>query len=235
MPIPTADAVQARYDAIIDRATTEAAKMPPSGAYVESDEVAMRHVQQTTGKHIDMLPRRYATAALEDLKATQQPALLQAWMADRDALTLWMFGGVGTGKTYAAAALFLEFVARDGVRRLRGGRGNLGMFTSLAALIDSLRGDGGDDAWRRAKNTPFLVLDDFAHIRPTDWGVERVWMLADHRVNAGLRTVITTNAAFDALRDVWGAGTMDRLTEAATSVTITGASQRKPFTFGAAQ
>jgi DNA replication protein DnaC len=125
---------------------------------------------------------------------------LEAWLANPGGRHLFLAGPAGTGKTHAATAVAFRYLAE---------RGGQVAWWSVPSLLDALRpGQAGDveTTWQRVRAADLLVLDDLAHTRPTEWAVERMWMLADARVGAELRTVITTNATWDDLTGDVGCG-----------------------------
>jgi DNA replication protein DnaC len=186
----------------------------------------VKPVRSAILEHLRRLPDRYRAAELDALDAAQRPDVLRSWLADPESFTLWVAGDIGTGKTFAVAALLTEWAVRRAAENPDAG--NATTWWSVAALLDAMRRDPDDAAWRAVKNAEILVLDDFAHVRPTEWAIERMWMLADHRVSRGLRQVCTTNARVSTLRDVWGAGVIDRLSENRWSLAITGDTRRRP-------
>jgi DNA replication protein DnaC len=177
------------------------------------------------------LPSRYRTALLTDLKPEQQPTLIRAWLEHPDAQTLILAGDNGTGKTYAAAAVANATAARGLRAELRVVPAR---WWTVAQLLDELRPSSEDceGRWRDAKAAPLVVLDDLGHTRPTEWAVERLWMLIDHRVTNGLRQVLTTNASWKRLVETWGPATLDRLYERSAIIKMTGKSRRRPLDLG---
>ena len=178
-------------------------------------------------RHLDRLPGRCRHALLSHLRTEQQAPLLDAWVANPGALTLALGGDVGVGKTYAAAAVAnavaaLRLRVDPHIRPVA--------WWTVAGLLDALRRDQDDTVWTEAREAALLVLDDLAHTRPTEWAVERLWMLIDHRVSNGMRQVVTSNADWQVLTATWGAGTMDRLSEDAVFVRLTGSSLRGAIT-----
>lgn len=179
-------------------------------------------------RHLARIPGRYRGASRSGLKTEQRPGLIDEWLSTPDATTLMLAGDHGVGKTWMAAAV-ANAVAVASLRTST--RGIPVGWWSVAGLLDDLRPSAprAEVTWELAKNVPFLVLDDLAYTRPTEWAVERMWMLADHRVNTGLRQVITTNAKWPVLESTWGPGTMDRLRDGALDIIVTGPSRRTPL------
>jgi DNA replication protein DnaC len=104
---------------------------------------------------------------------------------------LVLVGDVGRGKTHLAAAIknHLEEVA---------------VFITATSLLDHLRATYAptsqvtyDRAFDRFLNAQVLILDDHGTNFSTPWAEEKLFQLINHRFNARLPTVITTNIAFD--------------------------------------
>jgi DNA replication protein DnaC len=54
-----------------------------------------------------------------------------------------------------------------------------------------------DRAFDRFLNAPVLILDDYGTHSSKPWAEEKLFQLINHRFNARLPTVITTNIPFD--------------------------------------
>lgn len=171
------------------------------------------------------VPARFRGAHLGELKEPQCPEELARWLADPEALTLFIVGAPGRGKTHAAYAIANAVAAQGAVFAHP-----LPHAWSVPGLLDALRPSAKDaeGTWGLVKNTPLLVLDDLANVRPTDWAIERVWMLADARTGDNLRTVITTNASWADLEATWGTPTMDRFRDRSAVVKFAGENHRRP-------
>src|SRR5579859_302875 len=119
---------------------------------------------------------------------------------------LVMTGLVGCGKTHLAAAIKNE----------RDKQGFQTLFMTAPDLLDYLRAtyapdsnvtyDRGFDAIRNAE---VLILDDYGAHSSTAWAEEKLFQLLNHRFNARLPTVITTNQPLDRGASVGGAPTQE--------------------------
>jgi DNA replication protein DnaC len=103
-----------------------------------------------------------------------------------------MAGQTGRGKTRLAAAI--ANYARDSGKQV--------MFVVVPDLLDRLRSAYNpqnpasfDTMFDRVRNVPLLVLDDLGAQSGTAWADEKLFQLINHRYNACLPTVITTNLA----------------------------------------
>jgi DNA replication protein DnaC len=115
-----------------------------------------------------------------------------------EAPTGWLVlsGPSGCGKTHLAAAIANRQIEL----------GNEVFFTVVPDLLDHLRATFGpgsdvtyDELFEAVRNTPLLVLDDLGTQSDTSWAQEKMFQVLNHRFNAELPTVITTNHAISEL------------------------------------
>lgn len=119
-----------------------------------------------------------------------------AGYADSPQGWLVLRGNYGVGKTHLAAAI--------ANRQLE--MGNEAVFVSVPDLLDHLRAtyrfesdDTYDERFERVRSSKLLVLDDLGVESPTNWAVEKLYQIFNHRYNAKLPTVITTNHELEEL------------------------------------
>jgi DNA replication protein DnaC len=127
--------------------------------------------------------------------AEQQHALRRAYdncthYAQEPENWLLLIGGYGCGKTHLAAA----------IANARLDLGEPVLFMVVPDLLDHLRTTynpeseiGYDELFEELRNTPLLILDDLGAQSSTAWAQEKLFQLLNHRYNAQLPTVITTN------------------------------------------
>jgi len=103
---------------------------------------------------------------------------------------LILTGSYGCGKTHLAAAITNECLAR----------GVPALFVVVPDLLDYLRASfaptsqiGYSQRFEDVRNAAILVLDDFGTQNATPWAQEKLYQILNHRYNAQLPTVITTN------------------------------------------
>jgi DNA replication protein DnaC len=103
---------------------------------------------------------------------------------------LLLRGGYGCGKTHLAAAIANECLSR----------GQPALFVNVPDLLDHLRATYGpnsevsfDERFEEIRNAPVLILDDLGTQNATPWAQEKLYQVFNHRYNAQLSTVITTN------------------------------------------
>lgn len=109
---------------------------------------------------------------------------------------LLLTGTYGCGKTHLAAA----------IANARLSAGQTAVFMIVPDLLDHLRAaynpnneTSYDDLFEQMRNTPLLILDDLGTQSSTPWAQEKLFQLLNHRYNAQLPTVITTNQNVDDL------------------------------------
>lgn len=138
------------------------------------DKLAPKEMKDSSGTH-DCLTQAYQAA-----KA----------FADHPKGWLVLSGPSNSGKTPLACAIVnqqLNF-------------GQPAFYIGVADLLDHLRSTFGpsstisyDEFFEQVKNTPLLVLDDMRIESDTSWAKEKLEQLLNHRFNARMATVITTD------------------------------------------
>lgn len=133
--------------------------------------------------------------------ATQKASLRLAFetahkYADAPRGWLLLHGGYGCGKTHLAAA----------IANARLAAGQPVLFVNAPDLLDHLRATFGpgsevsyDDLFERVRNIPLLVVDDLGAESPTQWAQEKLYQIFNHRYNAALPTVVTSNTELERL------------------------------------
>lgn len=120
----------------------------------------------------------------------------------------WLFfrGGYGTGKTHLAAAI--------GNYRLE--HGHPVIFATAPDLLDHLRSSYTaqeytyDELFEKLRSVELLIIDDLGTESPTEWALEKLYQLLNHRYVTRQPTVITTNHALDDLEGRIRSRLMDR-------------------------
>ena len=109
---------------------------------------------------------------------------------------LLFIGGYGCGKTHLAAA-----IANDALNK----RVPL-YFAVVPDLLDYLRAtfdpnseSSYDQRFDAIRNVPLLILDDLGTENSKPWAREKLYQIINHRYNAKLPTIITTNNDLDAI------------------------------------
>jgi DNA replication protein DnaC len=109
---------------------------------------------------------------------------------------LLIHGPSGAGKTHVAAAIANRCIER----------GQPALFVVVPDLLDHLRSSykpdaemGYDALLEQVRTAPVLILDDMGTQSGTAWAQEKLFQILNHRYNAQLPTVVTTNLSIDRL------------------------------------
>ena len=109
---------------------------------------------------------------------------------------LLIHGPSGAGKTHVAAAIANRCIER----------GQAALFVVVPDLLDHLRAAysptsevGYDALIEQVRSAPTLVLDDLGTQHATPWAQEKLFQILNHRYNAQLPTVVTTNLSLERL------------------------------------
>lgn len=111
---------------------------------------------------------------------------------------LVLVGPSGCGKTHIAAAVANRCIER----------GLPALFVVVPDLLDHLRGAYRPDAdvayselFEQVCAAPVLIMDDLGTENATAWAKEKLFQIVNHRFNARLPTVVTTNLPLAKLED----------------------------------
>lgn len=131
-------------------------------------------------------------------------------------------GGVGTGKTFAAACIANHLLnQRIPV-----------IMTSFVKLLESMQGFSEDDSAliARLNRAKLLIIDDLGAERSTDYALEKVYDIVDSRYRAKLPIILTTNLSMTELKestDIRYTRIYDRIFEMCYPMQFKGQSWRK--------
>lgn len=135
---------------------------------------------------------------------------------------LLFYGGVGTGKTFAAACI-ANYLLDHRVPVV---------MTSFVKLLDTMKGFQSDDQAMIAKlnKAKLLIIDDLGAERSTDTALEKVYNIVDSRYRSQKPLIVTTNLPLNEIRhpqDTARARIYDRILEMCVPISCIGASLRK--------
>lgn len=111
--------------------------------------------------------------------------------ADSRGYFLW--GNVGTGKTYLAGCIANALMEQEVPVRM----------TNFAAILNDLTGTlNGRNAYiERLCSFSLLILDDFGMERGTEYGLEQVYNVIDSRYRSRKPLIVTTNLTLSELQN----------------------------------
>lgn len=138
--------------------------------------------------------------------------------AKENNLGLVIFGDVGTGKSYMAAAIANALIDRFVSVRMTNCSNIINAIFKDNSIIDEL--DKFD----------LLILDDFGTERLTDFGEEQIYNIINGRYECGKPLIITTNLSLKEMKEpqsISGKRIFDRIWEMCSPVEIKGESIRK--------
>lgn len=159
--------------------------------------------------------------------------------------SLLLRGGVGNGKTTTVKSIVATFEALKllAAQKLSNDSWQMAaeqyaVYTALSKLpslriasaVDVVALAKDEDSFRQMRNSLILIIDDLGTEPATAkvYGTEQtpIAEVINHRYEAMLTTIITTNLNDDAIAKRYGERTIDRLREMCERLTFTGASYR---------
>lgn len=146
------------------------------------------------------------------------------WRSMREKGTgLLMWGGIGSGKTFAAACI-AHAVTEQGYPVL---------MTNFGRILNSLSGMFSEDKnhyLASLNEFDLLIIDDLGIERSSGYAMEQVYHVVDNRYLSGLPFIITTNLTLDEMKapmDLAHARIYDRILERCMPVCFTAANFRR--------
>lgn len=160
---------------------------------------------------------RFDTAEMtENLKKCKNYA--DKWDEMKKGTGLLLWGGVGTGKTFAAACIVNELLER----------GIPAMITSFPRILNSGGYDKSEVA-SQMRNYELVVIDDLGVERDSEYALETVYMVIDERYKSGKPTIVTTNLTLERLEhpeNIRQKRIYDRILEMCVPICFSGKSRR---------
>jgi DNA replication protein DnaC len=180
-----------------------------------------------------VIPRKYRGVSFDRPPVTEIPesrvrvvrqyvgALAENLEAGRG---LWLYGGVGTGKT--TLAMLVSRAALDAGRSVA--------IYSLPRLLAEIRDtfqDDGDGSYvsflDRLAEVDLLHIDDFGAEKSSEWVLEQLYAIVNARYEEERAMVLTTNLERNELAEQITERTVSRLEEMCTVLPLFGADARK--------
>jgi DNA replication protein DnaC len=145
-------------------------------------------------------PRIVSILQKEDIK----PALIES---------TYLYGKVGTGKTYTAFLKLLQWSKYNKINRTFG---KSFKFVNATELLDEIKKSyeeresiSSSKLIAMYKNVDLLIIDDFGTQSKTDWAYQIFYLIVSHRYDHLLTTIYTSNLSLTQLAKTL---TDDRLT-----------------------
>jgi DNA replication protein DnaC len=166
-----------------------------------------------------IIPSKYHDAEFTNLKPGAQQHLA-AWL--ETPFSIYMSGTAGTGKTYTAAAL---------LRAAWGASVHSAAWANVPTLLDELRrsmnqADRTSGQIEELCSATVVVLDDIGAEKPSEWVLDRLYVIVNSRYERELPTVFTSNLPLSQLYDRLGSRIASRLAEMTQQFEIGGDDRR---------
>ena len=148
---------------------------------------------------------------------------VEQWQTMRaENLGLFLWGGVGTGKSFLAGCIANALMEQEVPVRM----------TSFARILNELNSSfsGRNEVVDKLCRYPLLIIDDFGMERGTEYALEQIYNIVDSRYRSRKPLIVTANLALDEIRhpqDTAHARIYDRLLEMCVPVSCIGVSLRK--------
>ena len=188
-------------------------------------------------KHIDLVRRLkaegFSDPAMLDWKFEndngRSPQMCHAhryveqWQTMRaENLGLFLWGSVGTGKSFLAGCIANALMEQEVPVRM----------TSFARILNELNSSfsGRNEVVDKLCRYPLLIIDDFGMERETEYVLEQIYNIVDSRYRSQKPLIVTTNLTLDEIRhpqDTAHARIYDRLLEMCVPISCIGVSLRK--------
>lgn len=164
------------------------------------------------------LPERFKHAAFATLPESIR-ICVENVRTTRRGMYLW--GPIGTGKTYAAYAIKKQLQEEMGISA---------RMLSAPEMFDLIRDDfKNKDTFnleRIMANRGILIIDDLGVEKPSEWVSETIFKIIDRRYREVLPTIITSNLELGELSEHLGDRVASRITEMCDVIKLDGGDRR---------
>lgn len=163
------------------------------------------------------VPLRFRNAKIEDAPESIRTRVEEIKTTRKG---LFIFGGVGTGKTHIAYAI---------ARHIYGQKTQVQVLNS-AELMDNIR-RGYDKPFDETfeelmKYRGLIILDDVGSEKLTEWVAERFYLLVNRKYNQMVPIIMTSNFSIQQLAERIGERVASRIVEMCHIVELTGEDRR---------
>lgn len=147
---------------------------------------------------------------------------VEQWQTMRaENLGLFLWGGVGTGKSFLAECIANALIEQEVPVHM----------TNFARILNELNSSfsGRNEVVDKLCRYPLLIIDDFGMERGTEYAREQVYNIVDSRYRSQKPLIVTTNLTLDEIRhpqDTVHARIYDRLLEMRVPISCIGVSLR---------
>lgn len=201
-------------------------------AQAAADDKARKELELVSSlRKASLMSEKFSGASLASFRTTKDNEknfklcrrYVSAWekmLESNQGLLFW--GDVGTGKSYAAACIANELMAK---------RVSVVM-TSFVKLLELVRKSGESETTfiNRLCKAKLVIFDDLGAERDSDYALEKVYNIIDSRYRSGLPMIITTNLDIQVMKeeaDIRLSRIYDRIFETCYPSQFTGVSWRR--------
>ena len=171
-------------------------------------------------KHCDITKSEYGEMTFEN-SVRMDADLLKMSM---DNVGLLFYGGVGTGKTYAACCIANRIIDQFCSVKI----------TNISQCLATMQGSNWNndksDLLEQLRRFPLVVIDDLGVERATPTSLEYLYNIIDTRYKSGNPTIYTTNLSLDEIAKTENSAyerIYDRIKQNCLPVKVSGTSRRK--------
>ncbi len=144
---------------------------------------------------------------------------MEQWCDESEYKCVLLCGNTGTGKTYLAECILNKFIEKGVDARFYSAFSLISKFLKFHTTFSSE--EDKMDILQDVLSVPVLVVDDLgSEPKYNNVTQEYMYVLLNERLQAGLRTVFTTNLSLNELSSRYGERVLSRLCNKSTSLTI---------------
>ena len=167
------------------------------------------------------------------LKACGVPSLFVNAPFVCEEQSLFITGGVGTGKTYKAVAMLKAYVMSQNCTEFKEPFISKALFITVPELLILLRTSFDQKSkeseatlFDRFCNVDFLVMDDIGVEKASDWVLQSLYVIINKRYSEQRQTIFTSNFNLSELKHVIGARLASRIAGMCRVLTLKGLDRR---------
>jgi DNA replication protein DnaC len=156
----------------------------------------------------------FSPRILNDLKTIQIPKVIKQdvnWLRT-SGNHFYLMGDVGTGKTLYAAMLTYESIHRQFFEEKREGAIVRHLFISVSDLLQNIKASFSIEnsqesvIIKKYSEIDWLVLDDFGIEKTSDWALQVLYLIVNHRYEYMRTTIFTSNLNLEGITNKLGDG-----------------------------
>ena len=187
-------------------------------------------------KDISVIDTKFLQSTFENAEITPAIRIAKKYtkaFLDGKKFGLFLYGKVGTGKTYASACIANELMTNDkAVMSI-----NLGLYLNK---VSREWGEAEKDVLEKVQQCDLLIVDDMGVEQVPEWLKDKVFNLIDARYRSEKSIIITTNLQLDntnlndkqiesklSIQSRFGSRVADRIKEMCYQYEVVGESKRK--------